>query len=215
MACCIGAGLGFFLAGAFAAIWVGFATYALANDQVSAVALWALPIAWIIASSLTMLKIAKSGRSVWNSAAILIVASPVVGFGAIWTISWSRASAILSQQRSVAEATVRRETPFAFLTGSAPTYGWTYSDREATLTLLLNRAPPKVLADYRTLLPRSWVQYRDWSELHVFASPMTPSGFYKISVDISGKSRTSVHLRKSRRALVPTDARANFRALND
>jgi hypothetical protein len=184
------------IAGFFAALWVAFATYALANDIVSSIAVWAVPVVVASITATVLIRLARRNRRIWIPALVLLVASPAVGFASIWGIAWSRAATIMAAKTAQAEAALREAIPFAFYPGSTIKRGEVYDSTSAHLTMSLNQPPSAALAYYRKTLPRDWVQYRDTNTEHVFVSPASNGVRFSITVDLSQPDRCSIHLAK-------------------
>jgi len=142
-----------------------------------------------------------------------MVAGPAIGFGCVWSFCWGRARTILTEEQRDAESVFRAEIPFANPPESRVESGRTSNVKNAELMFSVRRQAPAMVEYYRKVLPRDWVQFRDWETSHVFASPTTHDCRYEIRVDLSDQEWRRINLRKTD-GPVPKDVEAKLLDLN-
>lgn len=202
----ISSGILYFLGGALAALIVGFGSYALASDSVTGIAVWLGPILWsaaaIFALKVTLARFpARAGPII-----LMLLAGPVVGFALTYGVAGFRASTILAQHRSQAEALLFPNLPFGLPDGCKVTGGSYWGQSDASLAFECEGSPDRVLAFFRENLPTSWRQCRVWEYRHVFVSPRSGGLETSISVDLSYHDQTRFTLQRSIRSeLSPED----------
>lgn len=198
----VASGLLYFVGAALAALIVGFGSYALASDVVTAWVVWAGPVAWVLVAMTTLrfTSARRPGRVV--PIGLTLLAGPVVGYALTYAIAGARAEAILAEMRSQAESQLLPGLPFALPVGSRVVRGSTWGKTDASLTFVCDDSPRHLLAYFRENLPPTWRQCRQWEGLHAFVSPRKDGLELSISVDLLYEDRTRFTLSRSARSVL-------------